>query len=121
MVETNQIIFQQDRLIHQSHQSEVSLAMKIKSKQSSQANGTIVNRDIFRQVQGNSTNVYLHVIVKMNGYGLSDIQTATPGSPGWWLHGSVQMIKHDVIPRSFRYRYLLSDFGWADEDSIQSK
>lgn len=84
------------------------------------ANGTVISKDIFKQIQSNSSNVFLHVIVKWPEYSYSDIQPITGAStPGWWLHGSVRMIKYDAIPRSFRYRYLLSDFGWVENSPIQ--
>lgn len=28
------------------------------------------------------------------------------------------MIKHDVIPKNFKHRYLLSDFGWVTLDPL---
>jgi hypothetical protein len=120
--EKNQVIFQQNGLVHQSHQQQISLQMSIKSKQSTLANGTVISKDIFKQIQSNSSNVFLHVIVKWPEYSYSDIQPITGAStPGWWLHGSVRMIKYDAIPRSFRYRYLLSDFGWVENSPIQEE
>jgi len=40
-------------------------------------------------------------------------------SSGEALHGVVGMVKYDKIPRSFRQRYLLSDFGWVNISSME--
>jgi hypothetical protein len=31
------------------------------------------------------------------------------------------MIKHDAIPRYFKHRYLLSDFGWVPMDPLDGR
>lgn len=31
------------------------------------------------------------------------------------------MIKHDVIPKNFRHRYLLTDFGWVEMEPIDGE
>jgi hypothetical protein len=91
---------------------EVSTTIEVGEDRSTPSKG------VFSNIQSNSSEVYLHVVVKMDNYNFSQIQPYQK-SPGWWIHGSVKMIKHDYIPRSFRYRYLLSDFGYVKEDPIQ--
>jgi hypothetical protein len=31
------------------------------------------------------------------------------------------MIKHDIIPKNFKHRYLLSDFGWVAMDPLDGR
>lgn len=113
-------VFEKKGLVHTSQQDSVEVSTTIKATESSLGvdDGSIPNNDVFSNIQSNRSEVYLHVIVKMNNYNYSQIQPYQK-SPGWWIHGSVKMIKHDYIPRSFRYRYLLSDFGYVKEDPIQ--
>jgi hypothetical protein len=42
---------------------------------------------------------------------LATANTKYEGVQGKPLHGVVRLIKYDKIPKSFRHRYLLSDFG----------
>ncbi len=122
LISTNQVLFHQEGLVHKSNQQQVSLPITIKSKRSSLMNGTVVSRDIFRRIQSNSSEVFLHVIVKLQGYSFADIEPnalSSSNTPGWWLHGSVRMIKHEKIPRSFRYRYLLADFGLVNHSAVE--
>jgi hypothetical protein len=40
---------------------------------------------------------------------------------GLVLYGTIQMVKHDVIPHHFHQRYLLSDFGWVEMDEVSKQ
>ncbi len=69
---------------------------------------------IWKQINSNKTAVYLRVMLFRTSTAQSvarSIITSADLQSGEVLSGAVAMIKHDVVPRSFRYRYLLSDFG----------
>ena len=94
------------------------------------AQNVIAADTIWRQVHANKTSVYLHVLLTTtnNGNTESDSQgekeqdkeradivvTSKRFAAGLALHGVVGLIKYDKIPKSFKYRYLLSDFGLVD-------
>lgn len=112
-------MFEKKGLVHSSRQDSVEVSTTVEAGNPSLVHdGSVPNKDVFSNIQSNSSEVYLHVVVKMDKYNFSQIQPYQK-SPGWWIHGSVKMIKHDYIPRSFRYRYLLSDVGYVKEDPIQ--
>ena len=68
-------------------------------------------------VTSNRTDLYLHVLLVASE---SDVITATMVSQGVALYGNVKMIKYDKIPKSFRQRYLLSDFGWVNVSDLDA-
>lgn len=60
-------------------------------------------------IHANASNVYLHALLMKNGQ--KAFVSASDIKSGDALHGSVQLIKYETIPKSFKHRYLLSDFG----------
>lgn len=108
-----QVLFERIGLSHEIDQSELSLSLSIKSSQApSSSNGTLVSDKIFNAFHENSSSVYLHALIYKEG-SKPEVVTERMVQEGEILHSSVQMIKYDIIPKSFRYRYLLSDFGLA--------
>eukprot|EP00981_Chlorochromonas_danica_P001857 scaffold386_cov174-Ochromonas_danica.AAC.31 len=70
-----------------------------------------------RAIHRNKSDVYFHVLLsRSKGLSLSDLlsQRSALASAGELLHGTIQMVKYDVIPKYFHYRYLLSDLGLAE-------
>lgn len=68
-----------------------------------------ISPNFWKIIHNNQSSVYLHVLVSSE-----DILKSNTQSHGSMLHGSVKLIKYDKIPKSFRHRYLLSDFGWVN-------
>jgi hypothetical protein len=50
---------------------------------------------------------------------LSLFQSSSCEQSGLGQYGVVQMIKHDIIPKHFKHRYLLSDFGLVQLDPLE--
>ena len=81
-----------------------------------------VSEVIWNKLLGNSTGVYLHVLaVRSSGSGGNDSDVVSGRNiteldlrDGSALHSTIQLVKHDVIPKHFRYRYLLSDLGLVE-------
>lgn len=65
---------------------------------------------IWSSIRNNRSEVFLHV----------EVTPDAPHSPRDVLYSSIKLIKFDKIPKSFSYRYLLSDFGWV-ENSKEEK
>ena len=80
--------------------------------------------EIWRKLQRNSSSVYLHVLLvrapSSPSSATSDVVSSAAFTSGRALHGSVAMIKSDRIPRSFRHRHLLSDFGLVPTDPLDA-
>lgn len=82
---------------------------------------------IAQEVHRNGSAVFLHVVlcrsnIKGKGLSIPDV-IANPSlfKTGDAIHGWVRLIKHSVIPRSFHFRYLLSDFGLVEVSQDDSK
>lgn len=94
----------------------------IRSAQSSAALA-VVSPVIWKRLAGNNSGIFLHAVIvheravkSLNKeLNVKDIES------GYVLYGVIQMIKHDVIPHHYHQRYLLSDFGWVEMDSISKQ
>lgn len=71
---------------------------------------------IWKSVQNNQSAVFLHALtVKHTDTGEPpDLITRETINSGQGAYGIINLIKYDHIPKSFRHRYLLSDFGFED-------
>ena len=69
----------------------------------------------------NKTSVFLHVLLtrSVSSSASREVINSKVFSSGEALHGVVGMVKYDKIPRSFRQRYLLSDFGWVNISALE--
>jgi hypothetical protein len=81
---------------------------------------------IWSQLRSNKTSVYLHVLVlkaKNSHEGIDDIEEVGSGmiQRGEALYGIVKMVKYDKIPKHFRHRYLLSDFGLVNMTALEGE
>ena len=109
----------------------------------------IPQKKIWKQLHNNSSQVYLHVLLSRHRYPSnshtmdnseldqfvpssgSDSPTITSASAdtinrsmlesGEALHGVVGLVKFDKVPKHFRHRYLLSDFGWVNVSTEDGK
>ena len=73
---------------------------------------TLGSKDIWRNLQRNSSSVFLHtLLVHHSRRSRNPVVSKDDYTAGMALHSRIQMIKHDKVPRSFRHRYLLGDFG----------
>ena len=75
----------------------------------------------WQHLASNKTSVFLHVLLTRSGSSSSsrEVINSKVISSGEALHGVVGMVKYDKIPRSFRQRYLLSDFGWVNISALE--
>lgn len=77
---------------------------------------------VLQGLRSNSSDVYLHVVlVKCDGTGkpiTSDVSAKTLAA-GDALYDVIRMTKHAPVPASFKHRYLLSDFGWAEHSAVE--
>jgi hypothetical protein len=107
-------------------QSQTSIALDLKLVPSNSSltesyfsqNMTSTSRKIWQPIQSNQSNVYLHVLLlKQNPdtvliNDLPSVQISQKMiSTGEALYAVVGLIKFDKIPKIFRQRHLLSDFG----------
>jgi hypothetical protein len=72
-------------------------------------NHIVGNTALWTSVRSNNSNVFLHVV--LTRHGPLDRLSVSSMKNGDMLFGSVALVKYDVIPKSFHYRYLLTDFG----------
>ena len=70
----------------------------------------IAPRLVWSHIKANRSDVYLHVLAIQDGHEVDEISSSLIRS-GSVLYGAINMIKYDVIPRHFRHRYLLTDWG----------
>lgn len=75
----------------------------------------------WQHLASNKTSVFLHVLLARSGGSSAsrEVINSKVFSSGEALHGVVGMVKYDKIPRSFRQRYLLSDFGWVNISALE--
>lgn len=77
-------------------------------------------KHVWQQLVSNKTSVYLHVLLMRSGLSDRDVSiTSKTLERGDALHGVVGMVKYDKIPRQFRQRYLLSDFGLVEVSPLE--
>jgi hypothetical protein len=91
---------------------------------------------VWSEILRNSSSVYLHTlilredvdpaieisskVINVSDLSLSPLSSLPSyGQSGLGQYGVVQMIKHDIIPKHFKHRYLLSDFGWVPLDPLE--
>ena len=99
------LVWQQKGLVYNSSQTELSTLIELSPS-------THAMPKIWRMTHQNQSEVYLHVF----------LTTETAQSTGDTLHGVVKLIKYEKIPKSFKHRYLLSDFGYVqmtDEEKFK--
>jgi len=105
-------------LIHQKHlkynESQVELTFDLQiTNNSNDNNNIVISKPMWNNIHSNSTtkSVYLHVLIRKSQIEKVDNITYNMFKEGSALYGVVNMIKFDKIPKSFKHRYLLSDFG----------
>jgi len=76
---------------------------------------------VWQNLASNKTSVFIHVLLTRASASSPqrEVINSKVFSSGEALHGVVGMVKYDKIPRSFRQRYLLSDFGWVNISSME--
>jgi len=115
-------------------QTKVALDLKLVPKSNSLTesfstqNVTITSRKIWQPIQNNQSNVYLHVLLlKQNPdtvlvNDLPNVQISQKMiSTGEALYAVVGLIKFDKIPKIFRQRHLLSDFGLVPVTPLEAE
>lgn len=129
--EKNDLTFSklEKEMTHEIKIIDSSVAKK-NSMTSSNTTVIIATSDIWSKLRKNQTAVYLHVLVTptmkrkqpKSASDMVEVETEEldllsandEADPLPNLFGSVKLVKYDVIPKSFRHRYLLSDFGWVN-------
>ena len=102
-----------------------------------QSNYTVVSApdNIWQQIRTNQSSVYLHVLLlRSHSMESSSSSPTTTSLPRKWetitakhiaegsaLHGAVGLIKYDKVPKHFKQRYLLSDFGWVNMTNLEGE
>ena len=94
--EDRELIWQQTELVYNSSHREVSTLISLNQSHHPMPK-------IWRAIHSNRSEVYLHVY----------LSTKTLQSTGDTLHGVVKLIKYEKIPKAFKFRYLLSDYGYV--------
>eukprot|EP01039_Chlorochromonas_danica_P005018 gene5018-5510_t len=110
------LLLERRQLAHSQFQTlqEDLLTIPLHSNASS---SSLMLEAMARAIHRNKSDVYFHVLLsRSKGLSLSDLlsQRSALASAGELLHGTIQMVKYDVIPKYFHYRYLLSDLGLAE-------
>lgn len=80
------------------------------------------SHQIWKQIYSNQSSIYLHVLLtKYSEDDLieKDVITKNDILEGNSLHGTVKLIKYDRIPKNFKHRYLLADFGLVKITDIE--
>lgn len=78
---------------------------------------------LFELIRNNESSIFMHVLLLRNNFSSDQHVSITKEAlqRGDALFGSVKLIKYDVIPKFFKYRYLLSDFGLVSLSQADSK
>lgn len=108
----------------QQNLSNISLLLH-SSKRSSENDGSYsavvkASDNVWEQLSSNRSSVYLHVLLLKSRSDTADhrntveIVNSKVLNSGDALYGVVGLVKYDKIPRHFKHRYLLSDFGMVD-------
>ena len=105
-------------LVHQKqlkyNESQVELTYDLQITNNDNDNSSVVvSKPMWNNIHSNSTtkSIYLHVLIRKSQIEKVDNITYNMFKEGSALYGVVNMIKFDKIPKSFKHRYLLSDFG----------
>ena len=78
--------------------------------------------ELWSKLRKNQSSVFLHVLVTMNANDPQNDDLSRQSKKQWeLLYGSVRLVKYDVIPKIYRHRYLLSDFGWVNITADEGK
>ena len=110
--------------IHKEIMHEITLisSRSNSNKPTSYSNSTYtLPDDLWYDIRHNQSSIYLHVLIQRDNpphdSKLTDTTIKNKTIKGSQLVGSVQLIKYDKIPKSYRQRYLLSDFGLVNISS----
>ena len=110
--------------IHKEITHEITLisSRSNSNKLTSYSNNTYtLPDDLWYDIRHNQSSIYLHVLIQRDNppldRKLTDPTIKNKIIKGSQLVGSVQLIKYDKIPKSYRQRYLLSDFGLVNISS----
>lgn len=129
----NAIVFERKHLSHNVHQHPLTVDLLIEAAtinpdyprlmpENETTAVTGPNR-LFETIRRNESEIYLNVLLLRTGEAAVQYTTINREAlkRGDALFGSVKLVKYDVIPKSFRYRYLLSDFDLVQLSDIDSK
>lgn len=117
------IVFERHGLIHNLHDEDMHVDLLLRDKEYPDLNETVVGNitqqevfaspELWRQIRTNQSEVYLHVVLLRTSPSKAMQTVVMPRDfqSGEALTGYVCLIKHDKVPRRYRHRYLLSDFG----------
>ena len=108
------LLLHQKQLKYNESQSELKFDLNIVNKnRGTNENTKFLPRNMWNNIHSNSTtkSVYLHVLIRKSNVENVDNVTHNLFREGSALYGTVNLIKLDKIPKSFKHRYLLSDFG----------
>lgn len=89
------------------------------SSQSEPHKFQLKSKKMWESLQFNQSNVYLHALVT-RGSEIDEISSNHLRN-GTALYGVVGLIKYDIIPKTFRHRYLLSDFGLVNISEVDGE
>ena len=108
--------------IHKEITHEITLisSRSNSNKLTSYSNNTsTLPDDLWYDIRHNQSSIYLHVLIQRDNPPPQDSKLTVKNKTikGSQLVGSVQLIKYDKIPKSYRQRYLLSDFGLVNISS----
>lgn len=86
-------------------------------------NNIAISNSMWNNIQSNSTtrSIYFHVLIRKSHIEKVNNITSNLFKEGSALYGVVNMIKFDKIPKSFKHRYLLSDFGLVNTSDSDLK
>lgn len=128
----DQILFEKHHLRYNVTQASMTVELSINdasTESTCKVGGTCSSSDVvvknvasrfWKQIKSNKTDVFLHVVM-ISSDNMDDQINHTAISSGKALYGHVRMIKYDKIPKSYRQRYLLSDFGWVDTSAQEAE
>lgn len=108
------LLLHQKQLKYNESQVELNFDLNIVNKNSNiNENTKVLSKSMWNNIHSNSTtkSIYLHVLIRKSNIEKVNNITHNLFKEGSALYGIVNMIKLDKIPKSFKHRYLLSDFG----------
>jgi hypothetical protein len=97
---------------------QIEISIDIADTNSTEQGGartvSVANSMIWNSVRNNQSTVYLHALtVKHTDAGNTpDVITTETMNSGQGAYGVINLVKYDVIPKAYRHRYLLADFGY---------
>lgn len=120
------LLIEKAGLVYNSSDVNVDVKLRIVDASSNYTGSDriTVNQKVWENLRKDAKQkqaVFLHIHIYRTNKGTVDRVNKTFVESGDSLYGVVKMTKQDKLPKDFSKRYLLSDWGLAEEDDLQKE